>query len=79
MIDLLALAAIERETEMSYIRRERDWAERALAEGRILDSSRVLPVLPPSLARGNGNGNGNGTGNGHHHGSGNGSTHAHDR
>jgi len=66
---------VERETEMSYIRRERDWAERARAEGRLLDSSRMLPVLPPSLVGGNGNGNGNG----HQHGSGNGSTHAHDR
>ena len=29
MIDLMALAAIDRETEVTYIRRERDWAERA--------------------------------------------------
>jgi NADPH-dependent glutamate synthase beta subunit-like oxidoreductase/formate hydrogenlyase subunit 6/NADH:ubiquinone oxidoreductase subunit I/ferredoxin len=49
MIDLLALAAVERETEMSYIRRERDWAERARAEGRLIDESRRLPVLPASL------------------------------
>ena len=40
MIDLLALAAVERETEMSYIRKERDWAERARAEGRLVDQSR---------------------------------------
>ncbi len=53
-IDLLALASIERETEMSYIRRERDWAERARAEGRILDDARLLPVLPASLAGGRG-------------------------
>ena len=59
-IDLLALAAIERETEMSYIRRERDWAERARAEGRIIDEARLLPVLPASLVGGAGNGNGNG-------------------
>jgi formate hydrogenlyase subunit 6/NADH:ubiquinone oxidoreductase subunit I len=76
MIDLLALAAVERETEMSYIRRERDWAERARAEGRLLDQSRLLPVLPPSLVSGNGNGNGNGHGHG---GAGNGHSHAHDR
>ncbi len=49
MIDLLALATVERETEMSYIRRERDWAERARAEGRLIDESRRLPVLPASL------------------------------
>ncbi|MHB8958497.1 MAG: FAD-dependent oxidoreductase [Candidatus Limnocylindrales bacterium] len=49
MIDLLALATVERETEMSYIRRERDWAERARAEGRLIDDSRRLPVLPASL------------------------------
>jgi formate hydrogenlyase subunit 6/NADH:ubiquinone oxidoreductase subunit I len=72
MIDLLALAAVERETEMSYIRRERDWAERARAEGRLLDSTRLLPVLPASLASGRGNGNGNGNGHGHEPG------HAHD-
>jgi len=50
MLDLLALASIERETEMSYIRRERDWAERARAEGRLIDESRRLPVLPASLS-----------------------------
>lgn len=77
MIDLLALASVERETEMSYIRRERDWAERARAEGRFLDPSRLLPVLPASLANGTGNGQGNG--NGHDHGSANGSGHAHER
>ena len=76
MIDLLALASIERETEMSYIRRERDWAERARAEGRILDDARLLPVLPASLANGHGNGNGNG--NGARLGAGNGTGHAHD-
>jgi ferredoxin len=65
MIDLLALAAVERETEMTYIRKERDWAERARAEGRLLDPARLLPVLPPSLG---GNGHGNGNGNGHAHG-----------
>ena len=72
MIDLLGLAAVERETEMSYIRRERDWAERARAEGRLLDQSRLLPVLPASLTGGNGNGNTNGHGNGSVQGSANG-------
>ena len=74
MIHLLALASIERETEMSYIRRERDWAERARAEGWILDEARQLPVLPASLANGHGNGNGNGA----RLGAGNGTGHAHD-
>jgi hypothetical protein len=75
MIDLLALAAVERETEMSYIRKERDWAERARAEGRILDDARRLPVLPASLV----NGHGSGDGNGAQTGAGAGSAHAHDR
>ncbi|HEX7471464.1 MAG TPA: FAD-dependent oxidoreductase [Candidatus Limnocylindrales bacterium] len=65
-VDLLALASIERETEVSYIRRERDWAARALAEGRST-TSRLLPVLPASLAVG-GVPAGNGHGNGHAHG-----------
>ncbi len=70
MIDLMAIAAIDRETEVTYIRRERDWAARAAAEGRILDATRMLPMLPASLA-GNGNGHGNGHGpgpGGHAHG-----------
>ena len=36
MIDLIALAAVDRETEVTYIRRERDWATRAAAEGRLV-------------------------------------------
>jgi NADPH-dependent glutamate synthase beta subunit-like oxidoreductase/formate hydrogenlyase subunit 6/NADH:ubiquinone oxidoreductase subunit I/ferredoxin len=74
-IDLLALAAVERETEMSYIRKERDWAERARADGRVIDETRRLPVLPASLTSGNGNGHGDG----HQHGVAAGSGHAHDR
>jgi formate dehydrogenase major subunit len=77
MIDLMAIAAVGRETEVTYIRRERDWAERARAEGRFLDPSRLLPVLPASLASGNGTGNGNG--NGHRHDAGDVAPHAHDR
>ena len=34
MIDLLAISAIERDTEISYVRRERDWLARAQADGR---------------------------------------------
>jgi formate hydrogenlyase subunit 6/NADH:ubiquinone oxidoreductase subunit I/thioredoxin reductase len=60
MIDLIAIAAVERETEVTYIRRERDWLERAKAEGRILEPGRLLPVLPASIS-------GSGSGNGHRH------------
>jgi ferredoxin len=71
-IDLMALAAIDRETEVTYIRRERDWATRAAAAGRSVDSARMLPVLPATIAgvrtggaRGNGHGHGHDDGNGH--------------
>ena len=66
MIDLIAIAAVDRETEMTYIRRERDWAERARAAGRDI-GPRLLPVLPASIAGGNGSGNGHA----HGHASGN--------
>ena len=74
MIDLMALAAIDRETEVTYIRRERDWAARAAADGRIFDSARMLPMLPPTISGvpganvaslGSGDGHGH---NGHDHG-----------
>jgi NADPH-dependent glutamate synthase beta subunit-like oxidoreductase/formate hydrogenlyase subunit 6/NADH:ubiquinone oxidoreductase subunit I/ferredoxin len=60
-IDLMALAAIDKETEVTYIRRERDWLTRAQLEGRVYDPARLLPVLPPTIAglppgRSNGNG-----------------------
>ncbi len=67
-IDLIALAAIDRETEITYIRRERGWADAAAAEGRPFDPSRMLPVLPPTVAgipTGAGNGHGHAHGNGH--------------
>jgi ferredoxin len=54
MIDLIALAAVERETEATYIRRERDWHERAAAAGRLPDPGRMLPVLPAAIAAGRG-------------------------
>ncbi len=60
MIDLLSYSAVNQETEVTYIRRERDWAERAMADGRLLDTGRLLPMLPASIANGNGNGHGNG-------------------
>jgi NADPH-dependent glutamate synthase beta subunit-like oxidoreductase/formate hydrogenlyase subunit 6/NADH:ubiquinone oxidoreductase subunit I/ferredoxin len=62
MVDLIALAAVDMETEMTYIRREADWAERAAAAGRQVAPTRLLPMLPPSVAAaisaGNGHGNG---------------------
>jgi formate dehydrogenase major subunit len=70
MIDLMALAAVDRETEVTHIRRERDWVERAAAEGRLVRSDRLLPVLPASIA---GNGGGHAHGNGHAHSDGDGS------
>jgi NADPH-dependent glutamate synthase beta subunit-like oxidoreductase/formate hydrogenlyase subunit 6/NADH:ubiquinone oxidoreductase subunit I/ferredoxin len=69
MVDLIALAAVDMETEMTYIRREADWAERAAAAGRPVAPTRLLPMLPPSVAAaisaGNGHGNGHGQGDGH--------------
>jgi formate dehydrogenase major subunit len=74
MIDLIALASVDQETEMTYIRRERDWVERAAADGRPVAPTRLLPMLPAAvaaqLAKDNGTGNdhgtnGHGTGNGH--------------
>jgi formate dehydrogenase major subunit len=68
MIDLMALAAVDMETDVTYIRRERDWSERAAAEGRLVRSDRLLPMLPASLAGGTNGGNGgHGRGNGHDH------------
>src|SRR5689334_12121762 len=69
MIDLIALASVDMETEMTYIRRERDWVERATDAGRPVSPTRLLPMLPASvaaqIARGEIGGNGHGNGNGH--------------
>ena len=67
----MAIAAIDRETEVTYIRRERDWASRAEAAGRIVDPARLLPMLPPALGgvATAGNGHAHGNGHGHDHGS----------
>ncbi len=62
IVDLLATSSIDRDTEISFIRKERDWLERASDQGRFLDSGRMLPVLPASVS-----GNGQ-SGNGHAHG-----------
>jgi len=67
MVDLIALASVDMETEMTYIRREADWAERAAAEGRPVVPTRLLPMLPPSVAARISAGNGHGNGNGHGH------------
>ena len=77
MLDLIAVAAVEYETEVTYIRRERDWVERARLEGRAIYPERLLPMLPPSVAAGNGNGHGNGHAHedGHQHGAGGGAAH----
>jgi hypothetical protein len=61
----MAIAAVDRETEVTYIRRERDWAARAAAEGRFVDRARLLPVLPATIAGIPGNGNVLAHGNGH--------------
>ncbi|HXU85266.1 MAG TPA: FAD-dependent oxidoreductase [Verrucomicrobiae bacterium] len=72
MIDLIALAAVDQETEMTYIRRERDWVERAAAEGRPVAPTRLLPMLPAAVAAQIAKGDNGGAGNGHGHGNGNG-------
>jgi formate dehydrogenase major subunit len=69
-IDLIALAAIDRETEVTYIRREAGWAERRAAAGAPHDAARLLPVLPAGFGgvatrSADGNGHGHAHGNGH--------------
>ena len=61
-IDLLAISAIERDTEMTWIQHERDWASRAIGAGRQIDAGRMLPMLPAGVA---GNGKNGHSGNGH--------------
>ena len=65
LIDLLAISSMDRDTEISWIRKERDWLERAQAQGRNVEPGRFLPMLPASIA-----GNGHASGNGHVHGNG---------
>jgi ferredoxin len=74
MIDLMAMAQVDRETEVTYIRKERDWLQRAIEAGRFIESDRLLTVLPATLSRDGGNGHD--TGHGAGAGS-NGGTHAH--
>ncbi|HXI46797.1 MAG TPA: hypothetical protein VNH13_10885 [Candidatus Acidoferrales bacterium] len=64
----MALAEIDRETEVTYIRKERDWLQRAIESGRYVEGSRVLTVLPARLTAGNGHGgNGHGPDGAHAH------------
>jgi NADPH-dependent glutamate synthase beta subunit-like oxidoreductase/formate hydrogenlyase subunit 6/NADH:ubiquinone oxidoreductase subunit I/ferredoxin len=43
MIDLIALASLDRETEVTYTRRERDWLSRAIEAGREIPGEELLP------------------------------------
>jgi NADPH-dependent glutamate synthase beta subunit-like oxidoreductase/formate hydrogenlyase subunit 6/NADH:ubiquinone oxidoreductase subunit I/ferredoxin len=61
-IDLLAISAMERDTEMTWIQHERDWASRAAIAGRQLNPGRMLPMLPAGVS---GNGKNGNSGNGH--------------
>jgi NADPH-dependent glutamate synthase beta subunit-like oxidoreductase/formate hydrogenlyase subunit 6/NADH:ubiquinone oxidoreductase subunit I/ferredoxin len=81
MIDLMAMAQVDRETEVTYIRKERDWLQRAIEAGRFIESDRLLTVLPATLSRDGDAGNGNGSGGAAHAGggaahAGGGATHA---
>jgi formate dehydrogenase major subunit len=52
MIDLIGLAAVDRETEVTYIQRERDWFAHALADGRIGDPGKSkIGASPPGENR----------------------------
>ena len=51
MIDLIGLAAVDRETEVTYIHRERDWFAHAMADGRIGDSNGEMPTSSPLGAK----------------------------
>jgi predicted molibdopterin-dependent oxidoreductase YjgC len=62
MIDLLAISAMDRDTEMTWVRKERDWLTRAQAEGRPIEPGRLLPMLPSGIRPA---GNGHVQGNGH--------------
>jgi formate dehydrogenase major subunit len=65
MIDLMAISAIDRDTEITYVRKERDWVERAAAGGRMVPLGRMLPMLPAGFQAGNGHAGNGHAGNGH--------------
>jgi predicted molibdopterin-dependent oxidoreductase YjgC len=77
MIDLMAMAQVDRETEVTYIRKERDWLQRAIDAGRFIETDRLLTVLPATLSRTGDAGNGHDSHAGHDHGGSNGGSHAH--
>ena len=58
MIDLIGLAAMAGETEVTYIQRERDWLAHAVADGRLANPGDGLPELPEALAVAPGDGQG---------------------
>ena len=66
MIDLMAMAQVDRETEVTYIRKERDWLAAGDRRGPAHRSpTGCCTVLPPRRGGGNGNGHGHGDGHGH--------------
>ena len=57
MIDLLAISAIDRDTEISYVRRERDWLARAAGRrARHPRRAGCCRCCPPGARRRTGNG-----------------------
>ncbi|MFN8520379.1 MAG: FAD-dependent oxidoreductase [Chloroflexota bacterium] len=65
-IDLMALSSLDRDTELSYVRRERDWLARAQADGRAIPAGRMLPMLPPGATSATGAGAAAGGGHSSH-------------
>jgi len=65
-IDLMALSSLDRDTELSYVRRERDWLARAQADGRAIPAGRMLPMLPPGATSASGSGAAAGGGHSSH-------------
>jgi formate dehydrogenase major subunit len=49
-VDLLSLAAIDPQTEVTYIRREQTWRDKSAPAGWQAGGARQLPVLPSSLS-----------------------------
>ena len=64
MLDLLATSFVDRHTEISSVKKERDWLDRARQSGRLIDPGRTLPMLPAGVGTNGNSGNGH-SGNGH--------------